>query len=805
MKTLLQDLRYAVRQLRKAPGFSLTAILTLALGVGVAAAVFSVIDAVLVRPLPYNNPDKIVGIQPYSPQGYTQPASYPQYLQWRRENHSFSALAGYSRGSVNFLGPQGPAPIHAVSATDNFFDVFGVNPILGRTFAAGEDEPGRNNVVVLSYEIWKQNFGARKDVLGATVNIDGEVDTIIGVMPAGFRFPINQVNAIYRPLHTPKELRESKGSHWLPTIARLKPGASLEQASQDMAQVLQSWAVAYPDDKGKRMVLRPIQDVIIGDTKEPLRALFFAVMGVLAIGCVNVAGLLLARGVKRERELAVRSAIGATRNRLIRQLLTESVLLSIIGSIGGALLAQGLLITIKKLIISSLNRGADVHLNIPVLLASLAVAVLTGVLSGSLPAFQLSRISPNQVMRSGGSAGSSRRQNYLRGGFIVAQVSLTLVLLVCSGLLLQTLHNLRNTKLGFDPSHILSEEISLTPSAYQGKDVYSAYYRPLLEKVQSIPGVDAAGVIQLLPIQGWGWNSDIQIVGHPPAPRNTEQLAEVRSVTPGYHKAFGIQLVKGRMLDESLDTPKSQQVCVVNEAFVKKFLSPGEQPLGAQIEFGDKVTIVGVTKNIRQDLTQEPLAEIDFPVSQLSQNQTYEALSNMTLVVHSKIDPNAIATPLKSAMTSVDPTIPFRPMATMTEVVSESLIFQRLESWLFGIFGGLALLLSVVGIYGLISHEVELRTRDIGIRMAIGSTRQRILLQIMSSVALLMGIGVSIGWVITLIIKKGLAAVVTLNIAHDALLLGAITVSLVGIGLLSSLFPAKRAASIEPMQALRLD
>ncbi len=413
---MLQDLKYALRQLRKSPGFTFTAVLTLALGTGVTAAVFSVIYAVMIQPLPYDHPETIVIPQTYSPQGYTQPASYPEYLDWRNQSHSFSAFASVSTfGRINLEGPSGPVSLRSTQGSDNLFDVFGINPILGRTFSPGEDQPGKNNVVVLSYEVWQQNFGGAKDVIGRVVRLDGLPYTVIGVMPAGFRFPISQRDAIYTPLHMIDLLRNTRGDHWLPTVGRLKPGVSAAQAKADMDAVLANVGRAYPDSKGRRMELRPIAEATIGSTRGPLQVLVFAVLAVLAIACVNLAGLLLARGVKREREVALRSAIGASRARLVRQMLTESLVLALVGAALGGMIAVGLLQAIRMLLISALSRGADVHLNLPVLLATIVIAVVTSFIAGSIPALRLSRIAPSLSLKAGGSAGTGRGQHRLAG------------------------------------------------------------------------------------------------------------------------------------------------------------------------------------------------------------------------------------------------------------------------------------------------------------------------------------------------------------------------------------------------------
>ena len=805
MNSVLQDVRYAFRQLYKKPSFSATAILTMALAIGVTTAVFSVLYAVLIRPLPYQDPNQIYFLQTYSPQGYTQPSSYPEYLTWRRENQGFSALAGYSRGSANFETNSGPVPITNIATTDNYFDVFAVHPVMGRTFAQGEDQPGKNDVVVLSYEVWQQDFGGRSDVVGATAKLDGHVYSVIGVMPAGFRYPLSAAHAVYTPLHIPKELAESVGSHWMQTIARVKPGITVQQAESDMNRVLESFAQVHPDAKGRRLKLEGIAAHVVGDTGAPLKVLLFAVLAVLGIGCANFAGLLLARGVKREREVAVRSAIGASRARLVRQMLTETILLALAGGVTGILLANLLLSAMTKLLIAALARGADVQINLPVLFVSLIVAMITALVAGIAPAFRLSGTSPSMALKSGGSTGSARGQHRLRAAFIVTQVALALVLLVTSGLLLKVLAGLRSTDLGFSPDNLISTEIVLSRGTTQGKDVAAEFYDPLLEKVRAIPGVKDAGLIQIIPIKAWGWNSDVHIQGKPPAPRGQEQLAEYRLVTPGYFKAMGIELVRGRFLDPGLDNRSTNPVTVVNEAFVKKFFAPGEDPIGQHLADDEKTMIVGVVKNVRQNIYRAPLAEMDYAVSQVPVKDAASYLASMELVVRSNGDPSMVLGALRQAMHDVDPGVPFRTPETMKDVVAETLIFERLENWLFGTFAALAILLAVVGLYGLISHEVDLSIRDIGVRMALGATRVQVLAGVYRRVGTLLAIGIVAGLVVTLAVQKLLAALVVLHIGRDALVVVTLAAGLALFGLLAAFLPARRAASTEPMLALRYE
>ena len=805
MQSFLQDLRYAVRQLQKSPGFGATVIVTLALSIGITAAVFSVLYAMVVRPLPYQQPERIMALETRSPEGYTQPSSYPEYLDWRRMNHSLVALAGINGmgGSVNFEGPTGPIALHSTQASDNFFDVFGVGPILGRTFAPGEDQDGKNDVVVLSYEVWQQLFGGQASVIGQKAKLDGRPYTIIGVMPAGFRYPINRVNAVYIPLHLTKQMHDNRGNHFMPTIARLKAGVTVQQAQADMNAVFADLGRTYPDTKGRKVKLVDLSTSILGKTSSSLRLLLYAVVALLAIGCVNVAGLMLARGVKREREMALRSAIGAERGRIVRQILTEALLFAVCGAAGGVVLAYGLLRVIRLLLISALARGAEVRLNVPVLLAALFVSVIVTILAGLTPALRLSGTSPTLALRAGGSAGTSRGQHRLRAAFVVTQVALALALLVVSGLLMHMLGGLRNTELGFSPDNILTTEIDLSPGRYDGRDVMANFYQPLFDKIRAIPGVRAVGMIQVLPIQNWGWNSEIHVTGTPPAAPNKVTLAEYRVVSPGYFDVFRDRLVRGRLLDPSLDTPTSRPVMVVNEAFVKKFIPAGRDPIGMQIDDDDKTQIVGVVKNIRQNIYEPPLAEMDYVSSQIPTKESLRVLGSMTLVVRTSVPPASIVPGLRKVFHDVDPTLPFRAPETMQSVIADTLIFERLENWLFGSFAALAVLLAIVGLFGLISHEVELSTRDIGVRMALGATRGRILAGIYRRVAWMLGGGVVIGLLLTAAARKYISSVVALHMDKDAGRILALTFALIAAGFVAAFFPARLASSVEPVVALR--
>lgn len=811
MTTLLQDLRYAARQLRRAPGFAATVVLTLALSVGVATAVFCVIDAVILRPLPFVNPDRIISVDSHSQSGYLQPASWPSFKDEREQAHVFTALAGYSNfGKMALQTPTtAPALVDSVHSTDNFFQVFGVQPLLGRTFLPGEEVDGRNQVAVLSYELWQQYFNGDKNVLGRSVTLDGMNYTVIGVMPAGFRYPLSMRGGIYTPRLLDRDWMQKRGNHWLRTVGRLRDGVSLQQGQADMARVFANIGAANPEtDKGRTVQVRLLSETVTSRSSGPLWTLLAAVMAVLAIGCVNVAGLLLARGVKREREMAMRTAIGASRTRMIRQVLTEGVVMALGGAAGGVLLGWALLNLMRAFLIKALARGADVHMNWTVLGAAVAVSVLVSLAASLYPALRMSGVQPQQALKAGGSAGNARAQHRLRAGFIVSQVALTMVLLVVAGLLIRVVTQYRSADLGFDPARILAVDLNPSPTRYAQRDMLLNFYQPLLERVQKIPGVRAAGLISLLPIDNWGSNSDIHIAGQPPTPPNQEVLSEVRMVSTGYYDVFGIPLKRGRTLSPSMERPDAVAASiVVNEAFVKKFIPTGVDPTTQRIDDNNKpderTRIVGVVGNVRQDIYEPPLAEHDYLIDQVPPKARPDQLSALTMVVRFDGDAAAIVPGLRTALRDVDPTVPFNEARTMTQVVSETLVFERMVSWLFGIFAALAMLLALVGLYGLISHEVELGTRDIGVRMALGASRRRILTTVLARVAALLAAGATLGLVLAWAARKLIGVVIYLDFGRQGGQMLLVAAGLMLAGMAAALIPARRAATIDPMQALR--
>jgi predicted permease len=494
--------------------------------------------------------------------------------------------------------------------------------------------------------------------------------------------------------------------------------------------------------------------------------------------------------------------------------LTENLVLAAFGCGVGVLLANLVLSGMRTFMLNALQRGGEVHLNLRALAVAIVLATVASVLAGVIPALRMSRIDPSHALRSGGAAGTTRAHHRLRSAFIVTQVALALVLLFTSGLLVRSILEQRHTDLGFDPAPIVSAEIDLSPGRYTGRDPMGNFYQPLLDRLQHAPGVAAAGFISTIPIQNWGINSDVHIKGQPPNPPNQEMLAETRMITPGYYNVFGIRRMRGRLLDPGMDTNPDAPKIVVNEAFVKKFIPAGMDPLGAHTD--DNAEIVGVVTNVRQALDRPAMAEMDYLASQLPQNLRMDYLSGMQLVVRAKSDPKAIYGELREAIHAVDPTVPFRTPETMDEIVLDQLDFQRMESWLFGGFAMLALLLAVVGIHGLLSHEVEQSTRDIGVRMALGATRANVVRTIAGRAAAMVAAGVAAGALLTLLAAKAIAAVLpeahgmhgaqAAHLAADqAMVFLVIAAVLFVIGLLAAMLPARRAATIDPITALRME
>jgi predicted permease len=810
LENLGRDVSYAMRQLRRSPGFAVTAVLTLALGIGAVAAMYSVLDAVVLRPLPYKNADRIVWIKTKAAAGYQQSESWPEYQDMRRMNKTFRDVVGTGYGGGVTLTEGGRAIyLHAVQGTDNFFDMYGVAPLLGRTYLPGEDQIGKNHVVVLGYSVWQQDFGARKDAVGKTVDLDGSPFIVIGVMPAGFRVMFDASNVVYTPLPLTADLIEHRGEHWFLTYGLLKPGVTVKQATADMNHVFDELGKQFPDkEKGKTAQVVPLADQLHmnqqgKNDRTDLWILLGAVFSVLLIACANVAGLLLARGMMREREMAVRSALGAGRKRLVAQMLTESVSLGLAGGACGIGLGYALLAAMRQFLEKAFARGSEVHLNVGAAAVSFGIALVASVAAGLVPAWRTARVDSNKALKSGGSAGTSRGQHRLRSGFVVAQVALSLVLLVCSGLLLLGLQRTLTTNLGFNPHHLLTLEVDVPTGTYKSRDFVQALVEPLEAKMRAIPGVSAVGSNDLMPLLQWGSNAALQIVGKPADPLPNERLTEMRFVTPGYFAAMRLPILRGRDFTAQ-DSAKSQPVAIVNEAWVNEFLTSGEDPLTQAFVRKPPTAIVGVARSGRQIMMSRPLAEADFPMSEMPP-EWKQFIPQFYLFIRTTVPPASITAQLRRALHDVAPDVAFRTPETMEGVLSDALVTSRMLSWLFGLFAGIAVVLTAIGLFGLLSQEVASRTRDIGVRMALGATRTGVARLVLVRVGILMAMGLAVGLAGMLMLRRVLDSMLALQLEHEAVAILALVGLLVMIGLIAAYLPARRAANIDPMEALRAE
>jgi predicted permease len=813
MTDLWNDLRFAMRQLRKSPGFTFAAVLTLALGIGAVTAMFSVIDGVMLHPLPYNGTDRILQIRMRAAAGYPQPASWPEYLDLRRLTHSFSALVGIGNGGgVTLTQGNQAIYLHAVQGTDNLFDLYGVRPMLGRGFLPGEDRPGKNHVAVLSYSVWQQDFGGRKSAIGRSVDLNGEPYTIIGVMPAGFRVRFDTNDVIYTPLQLSADEIRSRGSFWMPVGGRLKPGVTVAQANADINHVLAELGRQFPEnDKGKVASVVPIVDALHTNEqgksdRSELWLLLAAVFAVLLIACTNVAGLLLARGLLRERELAVRTALGAGRRRIVTQLLTESVLLGLGGGLGGAVLGWLLLIAMRQFLAQAFTLGGNVRLNVPVLLAAFFLSLVASALASLVPAWRAAHIEPNQAMTARGAGSSTRSQHRIRSSFVVVQIGLSLVLLVCSGMLLLALRTMWQTDLGFNPKNLLTLEVDVPTGSYKATSFFQGLVQPLEARVARIPGVAAVGSNDMLPIWQMGSNSDLTLVGHAPDPIDRQRLTEMRFVTPGYFAAMQLPVEQGRDFTAQ-DNATSRPVAIVNDTWVHEFLTNHEDPL-MQAFVDDPGTpstaVVGVAHSGRQTLFNPPRAEADFPMSQMPASWL-AFVPQFYLFVRTSVPPTTIIHQLRVALHDVAPNVAFRTPRTMEQVLSDALVTDRMLSWLFGLFAAIAAVLTATGIYGLLSQEVASRTRDIGIRMALGATRAKVARFVLGRIAVLLEIGLGAGLVAVWLVRSALLSIMNVKLHHDLWTVAAFTFLMALIGLIAAAIPAHRAASIDPMEALRAE
>ncbi|MFL6301029.1 MAG: ABC transporter permease [Terriglobales bacterium] len=811
MADLWQDLRHAFRSLRKAPGFAAAAIIVMALGIGANTAIFSVVNTVLLQPLPFAEPSRLVHIwhipPPKSFPGMTKFSVSPaNYFDWAKMNHVFESSSIFGFDSFNVTGSDKTEKVNSGSVSPSFFSVLGTQPILGRTFTADEDQPERNHEVVLSHAYWRQHFGGDKNIVGRQIQLDGEAYTVVGVMPAAFTFPA--FAQIWTPLALTPEKRALRGIHDYLAIARLKPGVTLQQANAELSTISQNLAQAYPaDDKDWGAMVVPLRDEVVGDVRPALLVLLSAVLFVLLIACANVANLLLARTLARRHELAIRVALGASRRRLLQQVLAESVVVSLLGGALGLIMAHFGIALIVAFLGESLPRSGEFGLNPPVLLFTLGISLLTGVIAGLVPALRFAGKDASEGLKQGvGRSGTESGASRTRAALVVVEVALSLMLLVGAGLMVRTLWNLQHLDPGFDTQNTLSMHLEFAPTTYSSIAHQSQAMNQILQRVKAAPGVKGAGMIISMPLTG-GSHQPVQAEGHPVVQMSEQPEVAVRIATPGYIDAMGIPLQKGRDLSES-DTPDRPGAVLISASLAKQFW-PNEDPIGKHLTLTfmpSKVReVVGLVGDVKQEsiTSDDPSPTIYLPLSQAELPKGYEWRSfPMYLVVRSDSKPGNLTSAVINAVHEVDPHVPVLEVLTIDKFIGETLQAQRLNMTLLVAFAVLALTLAAVGIYSVLAYAVRRRVREIGIRMALGAQVNDILRLIFFQGLKPALMGVVIGLGLSLALGRGVASMIYgVSTADLTTLIGG-SLLLLLIAATASLIPSYRATRVEPAKIL---
>ncbi len=807
-ETLLQDVRFGVRMLVKSPTFTIVAVIALALGIGANTAIFSVINTVLLRPLPYKDPERLVMVwEDDSKHGYPRDTpAVANYMDWREQNQSFEAMAAMADQSFNLTGMGEPERIDGQRVSANLFSLMGVEPQLGRGFSPEEDQPGAGRVVIISNGLWQRRFGGDRTIVGKTLDLNGESYQVVGVMPTQFQFPRREVD-LWVPIAFTPQQAANRGSHYLQVIARLKPGVAVQQAQADMSSIAARLQQQYPEQNTQLgAVVIPLHEQVTGDMRPALLVLLGAVGFVLLIACANVANLLLARAAARQKEIAVRVALGASRLRLIRQFLTESILLAVIGGVLGLLLSFWGINLLKSFIPDTIAQARTITIDAKVLGFTLLVSLLTGLIFGLAPATQASKFNLNETLKEGGrdsSAGS--RGNRIRAMLVVAEVAVSLILLIGAGLLINSFLRLRNVDPGFRAENLLTMQVVLPKQKYSDQARRSAFYTELLRRVESLPGVKSAAVTTNLPLYRQGNSIGLSIEGRPD-PIGQRPSVTTRVISQRYFSTMGIQLLQGREFGDQ-DRIDSPAVAVVSETMARRFW-PGESPLGKRVTPStpdtaapeDWITVVGVVKDVHQfDLVADPK-----PQMYLSYVQA-EFFEPRDLVVSTSVDPLSMTSAVRGAVWEIDKDQPVSNIRTMKEIVSESVARQRFSMLLLGIFAGLALVLAAVGIYGVMSYSVAQRTREIGLRMALGAQKWDVLRLVVGQGLKLVLIGIAIGLVAAFVLTRVMSSLLFGISATDPTTFIAISLVLISVAVLASFIPARRATKVDPMIALRYE
>ena len=807
MDDAAQDIRYALRVLRQSRSFSTVAVLTLALGVGANTAIFSVVRGVLLEPLPYTEPERLVDVSSVM-QGRHTSVSPPDFLDWRSQSRSFSRLAAYFLSTTNLIGVGEPERLTQARVSSNFFEVLGVSTQLGRTFRSGEDEGSAPRVAILSDGLWRRRFGADPRIVGKTISLDGFATEIVGIAPASIRFP-DGVDLWLTTRFEPRDVAASaRGARWIGVVGRLAPDAVLAGARSEMSAIAGRLALQDPShNEGVGVAVVPLRENIVGDVRAPLLILLGAVGFVMLIACVNVASLSLGRTAAREAEIAVRTALGASRSRIARQLLTESLVLSAAGGVVGLVLAFVLTRTLIGLSPGDLPRLDTVRVDVSVAAFALALAIASGALFGVVPALHFSASALHDRLRAGGRSGSggtrpaSARARRL---LVVAEVALAIVLLAGAGLLLRSVAGLRAVDPGFRPGGVSTFTVSLSPVRYPHADEQRVFAAALLDRITRLPGVDGAAVTFSLPLSNSGFGFTFEIRGRPVVSGPSEPRAQVRVATPDYFRVMGIPLLRGRAFTAE-DRAESPQVVVISEEAARRYW-PNEDPIGQVIttgwgreekgkRFGGE--IVGIVGDVRQfNLANGPTPHIYGPFAQ-------RPLDELTVVMRASSPASTVLAAARNVVRELDDELPIYDARTLDDMVADSVAQRRFYALLLAGFAALALMLAAVGIYGVIAYSVQRRRREIGVRIALGATRERVVAMVMRQGIVLVVTGTAIGLAGAAVLTRLLRGLLFSVTATDPLTFIAAPVLLVGVAVVACVLPARRAGGVDPAVAIR--